>query len=105
MSATPLPRLSATERVILELLVEHGELFGLAMVEASGGRLKRGTVYVTLGRMEEKGYLASRQEPLPPGATGLPRRLYTPTGHALRVLDAWRLAERMLAGASLTTEA
>lgn len=75
------------------------------MVEASGGRLKRGTVYVTLGRMEEKGYLDSRQEPLPPGATGLPRRLYTPTRHALRVLDAWRLAERMLAGASMTTEA
>lgn len=105
MNAPSLPRLSGTERLILELLVEHGELFGLAMVEASGGRLKRGTVYVTLGRMEDKGYLDSRQEPLPPGATGLPRRLYTPTGHALRVLDAWRLAERMLAGASLTTEA
>lgn len=105
MKAHPLPRLSGTERLILELLVEHGELFGLAMVEASGGRLKRGTVYVTLGRMEDKGYLESRQEPLPPGATGLPRRLYTPTGHALRVLDAWRLAERLLAGASLTTEA
>lgn len=105
MNAPSLPRLSGTERLILELLVEHGELFGLAMVEASGGRLKRGTVYVTLGRMEDKGYLDSRQEPLPPGATGLPRRLYTPTGHALRVLDAWRLAERMLAGASLTKEA
>ena len=105
MDAPSLPRLSGTERLILELLVEHGELFGLAMVEASGGRLKRGTVYVTLGRMEDKGYLESRQEPLPPGATGLPRRLYTPTGHALRVLDAWRLAERMLAGASMTTEA
>lgn len=105
MSTSSLPRLSATERVILELLLEHGELFGLAMVEASNGRLKRGTVYVTLGRMEDKGYLESRQEPLPPGATGLPRRLYTPTGHALRVLDAWRLAERMLAGASMTTEA
>lgn len=105
MSTSFLPRLSATERVILELLLEHGELFGLAMVEASNGRLKRGTVYVTLGRMEDKGYLESRQEPLPPGATGLPRRLYTPTGHALRVLDAWRLAERMLAGASMTTEA
>lgn len=105
MNAPSLPRLSGTERLILELLVEHGELFGLAMVEASGGRLKRGTVYVTLGRMEDKGYLESRQEPLPPGATGLPRRLYTPTGHALRVLDAWRLAERMLAGAPMTTEA
>ncbi|OFW41016.1 MAG: hypothetical protein A3J29_13500 [Acidobacteria bacterium RIFCSPLOWO2_12_FULL_67_14b] len=89
-----LPKFSATERMIVELLTEHGELFGLQMVEQSGGRLKRGTVYVTLGRMQEKGYLESRQEPLPEGAIGLPRRLYRPTGYALRVLDAWRHAER-----------
>ena len=69
-----LPRLSSAERLILDLLVEHDELFGLQLVEQSGGRLKRGTVYVTLGRMVEKGYLESRQEPLPPGAIGLPRR-------------------------------
>ncbi|HUE85336.1 MAG TPA: hypothetical protein VMO26_04595 [Vicinamibacterales bacterium] len=49
--------------------------------------------------MQEKGYLESRQEALPPGAMGLPRRLYRPTGYAVRVLNAWRLAERMLAGA------
>lgn len=92
-----IPRLSAAERLILDLLVEHDdELYGLQLVEQSGGRLKRGTVYVTLGRMLEKGYLESRQEPLPPGAIGLPRRLYRPTGHAMRVLEAWRLAERML---------
>jgi PadR family transcriptional regulator, regulatory protein PadR len=90
-----LPRLSSAERLILELLVEHGDLFGLQLIERSGGRLKRGTVYVTLGRMQEKGYLDSRQEALPPGAIGLPRRLYRPTGHALRVLDAWRVAERL----------
>jgi PadR family transcriptional regulator, regulatory protein PadR len=105
LTASSLPRLSATERLILDLLVEHGELFGLAMVEATGGRLKRGTVYVTLGRMEEKGYLDSRQEPLPPGATGLPRRFYTPTGLALRVLGAWRAAERVMAGHLSTSEA
>jgi PadR family transcriptional regulator PadR len=91
-----IPRLSAAERLILDLLVEHDELYGLQLVEQSGGRLKRGTVYVTLGRMLEKGYLGSRQEPLPAGAIGLPRRLYRPTGHAMRVLEAWRLAERML---------
>ena len=60
----------------------------------TGGRLKRGTVYVTLGRMQEKGYLESRQEPLPEGAIGLPRRLYRPTGHAMRVLETWRHAEQ-----------
>ena len=91
-----LPRLSGAERLILELLTEHGDLFGLQLVERSLGRLKRGTVYVTLGRMQEKGYLESRQEPLPPGAIGLPRRLYRPTGYAMRVLEAWRLAERMV---------
>ncbi len=89
-----LPRLSATERFILELLTTHGELFGLAMITRSGGRLKRGTVYVTLGRMQEKGYLDSRQEPLPTGAIGLPRRLYRPSGLGRRVLAAWTLAER-----------
>jgi DNA-binding PadR family transcriptional regulator len=90
-----LPKFSATERRIIELLVEHEELFGLQMVELSSGRLKRGTVYVTLGRMQEKGYLESRQEPLPPGAIGLPRRLYRPTGFALRALAAWKAAEQM----------
>ena len=90
-----LPRLSAAERRIIDLLREHQELFGLQMVELSGGRLKRGTVYVTLGRMQEKGYLESRQEPLPPGAIGLPRRLYRPTGLALRIHSAWTAAERI----------
>jgi DNA-binding PadR family transcriptional regulator len=89
-----LPKFSAAERLILELLVQKGELFGLQMVEQSAGRLKRGTVYVTLGRMQEKGYLESRQEPLPEGAIGLPRRLYRPTGYALRVLQTWREAEQ-----------
>jgi len=39
-----LPKFSAAERLIVELLVDQGELFGLQMVERSGGRLKRGTV-------------------------------------------------------------
>jgi PadR family transcriptional regulator PadR len=90
-----LPRFSTAERLIIELLVEHQEMFGLQMVELSGGGLKRGTVYVTLGRMVEKGYLESRQEPLAEGAIGLPRRLYRPTGLAMRILETWNAAERM----------
>lgn len=75
--------------------MDHQELFGLRLVELSDGRLKRGTVYVTLGRMQEKGYLESRQEPLPPGGIGLPRRLYRPTGLAMRILAAWKAAEQI----------
>jgi len=89
--------LSTTEALILELL-EDGETFGLDLVERSAGRLKRGTVYVTLGRMQQKGYIESRTEAAPAGAIGLPRRFYKPTNFGLRVMDAWMLAARALGG-------
>jgi DNA-binding PadR family transcriptional regulator len=73
-------------------------MFGLQLVERSRGALKRGTVYVTLGRMVEKGFVESHTEPLPPGAIGLPRRLYRPTAFGVRVLNAWALAARAMAG-------
>jgi len=91
-----LPRLSVTEQRILDLLIDE-ELFGLQLVERSEGALKRGTVYVTLARMQEKGYVTSRTEPLPAGAIGLPRRIYKPTAYGLRVLAAWALASRAFA--------
>jgi len=81
-------RPSSKEALILEAL-RGREMFGLELVEESRGRLKRGTVYVTLGRMEDKGYVESRLEERHPGAIGLPRRLYRATGYGLRVLDAW----------------
>lgn len=91
------PCLSRTEHVILDLL-SGGDAFGFELVERSQGALKRGTVYVTLGRMQDKGYVESRTEPLPPGGIGLPRRLYRPTAFGLRVLNAWALAARALRG-------
>jgi len=86
---TTIPRLSAKESLILDLLSRGDESYGLQLVAASKGHLKRGTVYVTLGRMEEKGYVKSRAEDAPDGAGGLPRRLYEATPHGLRVLNAW----------------
>jgi DNA-binding PadR family transcriptional regulator len=90
------PTLSPKETLILELLVRKSELYGLQLVAASRGRLKRGTVYVTLGRMEDKGYIASRLDDAPPDAGGLPRRLYEPTALGRRVLDAWTHVTRRL---------
>ena len=74
---------------LLQLLLREKRLFGLQLVAASKGRLKRGTVYVTLGRMEEKGYITSTLEDPPPGAGGLPRRLYEPTTLGRRVVRTW----------------
>ena len=91
---TTLPK---KERLILELLVGSGPMYGLQLVEQSGGALKRGTVYVTVGRMEAKGFLESQQEEMPPGAIGLPRRIYRPTGLGARMLRAWTVFARELA--------
>jgi DNA-binding PadR family transcriptional regulator len=88
--------LSAKESLILELLVHGEQMYGLQLVAASRRRLKRGTVYVTLGRMEEKGYITSRLEDPPPKAGGLPRRVYQPTALGRRVLTAWTGAARRL---------
>jgi DNA-binding PadR family transcriptional regulator len=88
--------LSPKESIVLELLVRDGELYGLQLVARSRRRLKRGTVYVTLGRMEDKGYIASRVEGPPEREGGLPRRLYHPTALGRRVLAAWTSPEHFL---------
>jgi PadR family transcriptional regulator PadR len=86
------------ERLILELLARSGTMFGLQMVDESAGVLKRGTVYVTLGRMEAKGLVASEQEPAQPGAIGLPRRFYRLTALGERLLRAHAAFAEALAG-------
>ena len=84
--------LSPKEALILQLLLDHGDLYGLQLVATSARRLKRGTVYVTLGRMEDKGYITSHQADAPAEAGGLPRRRYTPTSLGRRVLRLWSRA-------------
>ncbi len=81
--------LSARESLILSLLIKGDERYGLQLVAESRGRLKRGTVYVTLGRMEDKGYIVCRApKRRRPIRAALPRRLYRPTALGRRVLRA-----------------
>lgn len=94
--ATPIPTLPPKEELILQLLTSQNEMYGLELVAASKRRLKRGTVYVTLGRMEKKGYVTSRLEDAPPSAGGLPRRVYEATAFGKRVLGAFaQMAARL----------
>jgi DNA-binding PadR family transcriptional regulator len=87
--------MSTKEAILLDLL--QGETrFGLELVEASGGRIKRGSVYVTLARMEAKGFVESFQEQRQPGAIGLPRRLYRATPYGVQVHEAYRLLRQAL---------
>lgn len=100
------PSLSRIEALILRMLAGTRELYGLEMVEGSGGKLRRGTIYVTLQRMQEKGYVDSRKESRTAPEIGIPRRLYSITGHGLRVLAAHdaardRFADFAVSGLSL----
>jgi DNA-binding PadR family transcriptional regulator len=91
------PSLPKKERVILDLLIEGGPLYGLELVRVSDGALKRGTVYPTLAKMEAKGYVESEQDEMPAGAIGLPRRRYRATALGRRVRRAWTTFARKLA--------
>ncbi len=84
-----IPRLSRIEAAILDVLIARGETFGLEIARASDGAVKQGTLYVTLNRMAEKGYVTSRQEERAPGGFGPPRRLYKVTGLGERVSREW----------------
>jgi DNA-binding PadR family transcriptional regulator len=96
MTDPRLPSMSRTESLVMDLL-RGAERYGLELVDASGGMLKRGSVYVILARMEEKSFIESRQEERIPGASGLPRRLYRATPYGLKVHDAFTLLREALA--------
>jgi DNA-binding HxlR family transcriptional regulator len=86
-------KISKEEVSILRLLQTNGEMAGLSMVYAAPGILKRGTIYVTLDQMEEKGWLVSRMSPPTEPFSRPLRRHYsiTPLGaviHADGVLAA-----------------
>jgi PadR family transcriptional regulator, regulatory protein PadR len=89
------PRLARTERLILNRLTQ-GEEFALRLADRSGGALKRGTVYITLQRMESKWYVESKLEPSILGAMGRPRRWYRTSSYGRQVLNAWKLAENAM---------
>lgn len=90
------PRLSAKDVNVLQQLVTKDK-YGLELVAGSEGLLSRNSVYVHLGRMEEKGLIEGRPAPTPAGAQGPPRRIYKVTGlgeRAVRAHEAMLLAWR-----------
>ena len=82
-------RLSQKQALILDLLVKAGDSYGLELVRDSDGGLKRGTVYITLDRMETRGLVESWTEDSPAGHRGPPRRKYKATGLGEASLASW----------------
>ncbi len=84
-----IPLISNIEAYVLSALSDGAEHYGLQMIKDSEGRLKRGTIYVTLSRMEAKGYIKSRKEKeIPPHGT-VPRRQYRIDAPGEAALEKW----------------
>jgi DNA-binding PadR family transcriptional regulator len=88
---------SSKEQIILDMLAGKKEMYGLEMVVASGGKLARGTIYVTLMRMDAKGFVTSRQLK-EENLSGLPKRVFSITGLGQRALAAAKSAQEVFAG-------
>lgn len=53
-------RAEARKQLILAILADDTEKYGLDLVNASNGRLHLGSLYVILGRMENEGLIVGR---------------------------------------------
>lgn len=80
-------RPSSIHSEILKLLNAKGGMYGLEMINASS-KLKKNTIYVHLGRMEERGWLRS-EAPAIPGQSGMPKRRYYITEMGLKLYRKW----------------
>ena len=96
MSKNEFPSLSGKEFLVMEMLLDEGDMFGLEMVEVSDGELKKGTIYVTLQRMSDKGLIDSFEEERDENENGIARRIYSPTDYGERVFKAQELALKYL---------
>jgi DNA-binding PadR family transcriptional regulator len=77
---------------VLHLTEHQQEAYGSAVrdeIEARTGRaVPRGSIYVTLDRLEEKGLLASREGGTSAARGGRPKRLFKVTPPGLRAVKA-----------------
>lgn len=94
---------TAKETLILSLLSARGNLYGLELVALSNHQLKRGTVYVTLSRMQDKGLVRTLEDRRPEEHAGLPRPKYRITAVGERALQAHQVLQAMLQPARRTT--
>ncbi|MFT5679866.1 MAG: DNA-binding PadR family transcriptional regulator [Myxococcota bacterium] len=83
-----LTTMSDTEALIVQALLIGGESYGQELIRGSEGRLKQGTIYVLLNRMEVKGFIESKTEAQSPDTRRSPRRLYQVAGVGERVFRA-----------------
>lgn len=79
--------MSDLQLIIISMLLKKDGMYGLELVKGSNGRLKRGTIYVTLDRMEEAKLLKSELVAPSGGQRGPRRRQYRVTGEGRKIFE------------------
>jgi DNA-binding PadR family transcriptional regulator len=99
-------RLPSGKEVLVLRLLRDGpaEMYGLEIVKASDGDLGRAAIYITLDRMEGKGYI-KRRIPASDTHSGLPRPRYKLTALGERALEAVEAAQEVLGTAMMRAPA
>ena len=85
------------EQMLLLAVMRLGQdAYGMRLMEelefSVGRRVSRGSVYVTLDRLEDKGWIRSEMSPPRPERGGRPRRVVTVTPEGLDALRKSRAA-------------
>lgn len=89
-----------TEMIVMKLLQSRARgAYGLEIVATSEGKVKRDSVYVLLGRLEEKGFVRVLKVKAPSGYDGPRRPQYQLTAEGSRVLAAAEAIGMSFAGA------
>lgn len=78
--------MNKAERTILRLLREKSPQYGLDLVRASRGALRRGTVYVHLHALEREGFIRSEKGTKLTPLLGNVRRIYFLVGKGRQAL-------------------
>jgi PadR family transcriptional regulator, regulatory protein PadR len=102
--AEPSPLGSFEEQVMLAVLRTRDEAYGMTvrreLEDVTGREVTIGSVYITLDRLEAKGFLASARSAAGPDATA--RRVFSLTREGATALaDTRAMRERLWEGVSL----
>jgi DNA-binding PadR family transcriptional regulator len=89
-----------TEMIVMRILQSNPSgAYGLEIVDDSAGAVKRGSVYVLLGRLEEKGFVRVLPSKKARDSIGPARPQYQLTGEGSRVMSAASAIGMKISGA------
>ncbi|KKQ71327.1 MAG: hypothetical protein UT33_C0010G0051 [Candidatus Peregrinibacteria bacterium GW2011_GWC2_39_14] len=97
IAAELLPNINYKDGVILYLLLQQEEMYGLEIIKKGEGKITKNEVYVLLNRLVKKGLLESRtQENAPGSGKGPDRIMYRIKDVYKPMIQLWFLYKKLM---------